>query len=141
LFAALWAICCPARGADPKVPLVVQDVLCRGTFLQCDFRGADSSPGKDAISGGNGILAGAGQDARPRNQESVRIALSNDGQPVPAAIAGRIFDPYVSGKSGKDNMGLGLAIVKKIVIDHGGEIAYVEEAGRPLFMISLPQVT
>ena len=35
-----------------------------------------------------------------------------------------MFDPYVSGKSNKENMGLGLAIVKKIVIEHGGEITY-----------------
>lgn len=69
---------------------------------------------------------------------SIRIALSNDGQPVPPALAGRIFDPYVSGKSGKDNMGLGLAIVKKIVIEHGGEIIYAEHDGRPVFTISLP---
>jgi signal transduction histidine kinase len=70
----------------------------------------------------------------------INIALSNDGHPVPAAIAERVFDPYVSSKSGKDNMGLGLAIVKKIVIEHGGEIGYAEITGRPVFTISLPQV-
>jgi signal transduction histidine kinase len=70
----------------------------------------------------------------------IKIALSNDGHPVPAVIAERVFDPYVSGKSGKDNMGLGLAIVKKIVIEHGGEIGYAEITGRPVFTISLPQV-
>lgn len=69
---------------------------------------------------------------------SIRIVLSNDGQPVPAELAGRIFDPYVSGKSGKDNMGLGLAIVRKIVIEHEGEITYAEHAVRPVFTISLP---
>jgi signal transduction histidine kinase len=70
----------------------------------------------------------------------INIALSNDGRPVPAAIAERVFDPCVSGKSGKDNMGLGLAIVKKIVIEHGGEIVYAEVTGRPVFTLSLPQV-
>jgi nitrogen fixation/metabolism regulation signal transduction histidine kinase len=69
---------------------------------------------------------------------SILIALSNDGQPVATELAARIFDPYVSGKSGKDNMGLGLAIVRKIVIEHGGEITYAEHAGRPVFTISLP---
>jgi nitrogen-specific signal transduction histidine kinase len=51
-----------------------------------------------------------------------------------------MFDPYVSGKSSKENMGLGLAIVKKIVIEHGGEIAYREEGGQPKFAIVLPRV-
>jgi hypothetical protein len=38
LFAALWAICCPARGADREAPLVVQDILCRGNVTtSCKF--------------------------------------------------------------------------------------------------------
>jgi signal transduction histidine kinase len=75
------------------------------------------------------------------DEDSVSVSVSNDGPPVPREIAGRIFDPYVCGKSGKDNMGLGLAIVRKIVIEHGGEIAYAEEAARPVFTISLPRVS
>ena len=60
---------------------------------------------------------------------SIEICISNDGQPVPAGIADRIFDPYVSSKSSKDNMGLGLAIVKKIIFEHGGDVRYREESG------------
>ncbi len=52
---------------------------------------------------------------------------------APADLAPRLFDPYVSGSSGKDNMGLGLAIVKKIIVEHGGEIDYVERGRSPLF--------
>jgi len=73
--------------------------------------------------------------------DSISVSISNDGPPVPREIASRIFDPYVSGKSGKDNMGLGLAIVRKIVIEHGGEIVYAEQAARPVFTISLPRVS
>jgi nitrogen fixation/metabolism regulation signal transduction histidine kinase len=69
----------------------------------------------------------------------IQLFLSNDGEPVPAELAPRIFDPYISGKKGRDNMGLGLAIVKMIVIEHGGEIMYFEEHGRPIFRISLPR--
>lgn len=71
--------------------------------------------------------------------ESFRIAIANDGVPVPREMAPRIFDPYISSKAGKENMGLGLAIVKKIVIEHGGEVSYVEEKGCPTFVISLPR--
>jgi signal transduction histidine kinase len=73
--------------------------------------------------------------------DSVVISLSNDGEPVPAEIAPRIFDPYISGKKDKDNMGLGLAIVKKIILEHEGEITYAERAGHPQFIISLPRVS
>jgi two-component system nitrogen regulation sensor histidine kinase GlnL len=71
---------------------------------------------------------------------SIEIAISNDGQPVPAEIADRIFDPYVSGKNGKDNMGLGLAIVKKVIFEHGGDVMYREQGGLPVFTISLPRI-
>jgi signal transduction histidine kinase len=67
----------------------------------------------------------------------VRIAIANDGVPVPCEIAAQVFEPYISGKSGKDNVGLGLTIVKKIVVEHGGEIGYVEEDGHPTFVLSL----
>jgi nitrogen-specific signal transduction histidine kinase len=73
-------------------------------------------------------------------KELVVITISNDGEPVPAEIAPRIFDPYISTKRDKDNMGLGLAIVKKIIIEHEGEIRYAERAGHPQFIISLPRV-
>jgi signal transduction histidine kinase len=69
----------------------------------------------------------------------IEVALANDGHPVPADLAARIFDPYVSGKNSKDNMGLGLAIVRKIILEHGGDIAYAESEGHPLFTIALPR--
>ena len=72
--------------------------------------------------------------------QTLRIAISNDGVPVPVEIARHIFDPYISGKTGRDNVGLGLAIVKKIVIEHGGEIAYAEVGKRPCFVITLTRV-
>jgi two-component system nitrogen regulation sensor histidine kinase GlnL len=71
---------------------------------------------------------------------TIRIAISNDGMPVPAEIAAHMFEPYISGKPGTDNVGLGLAIVKKIVVEHGGEIGYAEEGGHPTFTVSLARV-
>ncbi len=71
---------------------------------------------------------------------SVILTIDNDGPPVPPELADRMFDPYVSGKSNKENMGLGLAIVKKVVLEHGGEIAYREVQGKPSFTITLPRV-
>jgi signal transduction histidine kinase len=69
----------------------------------------------------------------------IEVALANDGDPVPTNLAARIFDPYVSGKNGKDNMGLGLAIVRKIILEHGGDITYAENQGHPRFTIALPR--
>jgi signal transduction histidine kinase len=68
------------------------------------------------------------------------LTIANDGVVVPDDIVPRMFDPYITSKTGKDNMGLGLAIVKKVVLEHGGEILYQERAGHPEFVISLPGV-
>ncbi len=72
--------------------------------------------------------------------DSVEIAVANDGVPVKAELSERIFDPYVSSKSGSENMGLGLAIVRKIVIEHGGDIHYEQRHGKPTFVITLPRL-
>ncbi len=90
----------------------------------------------------NGVEANAGRVVKfsirvSGDASTARIALSNDGEPVPATIALRMFEPYVSGKADSQNMGLGLAIVKKIVIEHGGEISYDEIQGQPRFTIRL----
>ena len=94
----------------------------------------------------NGVEANPGQTVRfairvAAVDSTTIVTISNDGQPVQADIAGRIFDPYVSGKSRKDNMGLGLAIVRKIIIEHGGDVTYAEACGQPVFTISLPRAT
>jgi signal transduction histidine kinase len=94
---------------------------------------------------GNGVEANPSQEVTftievSAAKSSIQVNISNDGEPVPAQIAPRIFDPYISGHGGRDNMGLGLAIVKKIVMEHEGEVAYSEVNGHPRFSISLPRV-
>jgi signal transduction histidine kinase len=95
---------------------------------------------------GNGVEANPGREVVftikvSATKSSVHVNISNDGVAVPAQIVPRIFDPYVSGRGGRDNMGLGLAIVKKIIMEHEGEVAYTEFDGHPRFGISLPRVS
>jgi signal transduction histidine kinase len=91
----------------------------------------------------NGLEANPGRHvafdiALDVSSDRATLTITNDGAPVAAEIVDRIFDPYVSTRADKHNMGLGLAIVKKIVIEHGGDVAYAERGGRPAFIISLP---
>jgi signal transduction histidine kinase len=108
----------------------VDGALLRQVFTNIIRNGIEANPDRRV---GFAIRLHAGED-------SVVISIVNSGHPVPSELVGRIFDPYVSSKTGKDNMGLGLAIVKKIVIEHGGEIVYREEGGKPVFTIVLPKV-
>jgi signal transduction histidine kinase len=94
---------------------------------------------------GNGVEANPGRNVAftievTETRWSIMVAIANDGEPVPANISPRIFDPYISARSGRDNMGLGLAIVKKIIVEHEGEITYCEVSGHPRFSIALPRV-
>ena len=57
------------------------------------------------------------------------LAVQDNGSGVPAALLGRIFEPYMTTKS--KGTGLGLPIVKKIVEEHGAtiNIANVDSGG------------
>jgi nitrogen fixation/metabolism regulation signal transduction histidine kinase len=108
----------------------VDAALLRQVFTNIVRNGVEANPGR-TVGFDISLIA---------DEDRVTLSIANDGCLVPGELVERIFDPYVSGKSGKDNMGLGLAIVKKIVIEHGGEIVYREASGRPVFEITLPRV-
>lgn len=66
----------------------------------------------------------------------LQIEIQDDGPGLPAAIAGEIFEPFISGK--ENGTGLGLALVSKIISDHGGWIGVESIPGRTVFRISMP---
>ncbi len=51
---------------------------------------------------------------------SVTIAVRDDGIGIPAEQLDRIWEPYVTSKTG--GTGLGLAIVKQTIVSHGGRV-------------------
>jgi two-component system nitrogen regulation sensor histidine kinase NtrY len=68
---------------------------------------------------------------------SARLTVEDDGPGIPADLAGRVFDPYVTGKP--HGTGLGLAIAKKTILEHGGVIALGRsELGGAAFVIQIP---
>lgn len=67
----------------------------------------------------------------------LQIEIEDDGPGIPDAIAGQIFEPFVSGR--ENGTGLGLSLVSKIVADHGGWLRVESRPGRTVFRISLPK--
>jgi signal transduction histidine kinase len=70
---------------------------------------------------------------------AVRIEVADDGPGVPEAIAGRLFQPFVTGRA--DGTGLGLALAQRIVAAHGGSVCLAgEPAGKSgaCFRVDLP---
>jgi signal transduction histidine kinase len=64
--------------------------------------------------------------ARPE-QDGVRLEIRDHGPGVPPELAGRLFDPYVTAKSG--GTGLGLALARQTVEMHQGTIAVERTPG------------
>jgi two-component system, NtrC family, nitrogen regulation sensor histidine kinase NtrY len=67
----------------------------------------------------------------------VRIVVSDNGPGLSPEMRARLFQPYATNKPG--GTGLGLAIAQRIVVEHGGEIAYSETpGGGATFSVELP---
>lgn len=67
----------------------------------------------------------------------LQIEVSDDGPGLPPAIAGQVFEPFVSGR--ENGKGLGLALVSKILTDHGAFITVTSRPGETVFRLSLPR--
>ena len=72
----------------------------------------------------------------PRGADHVCFGVEDNGAGVPAHMVPRLFEPYVTTKS--HGTGLGLAIVQRIVLEHGGEIAYEAGHGGACFVVTIP---
>jgi signal transduction histidine kinase len=65
-----------------------------------------------------------------------RVEVWDNGPGPPAAIAERLFEPFVTGKP--EGIGLGLAVAKQAAEAHGGRLDWRREDGRTCFRIELP---
>lgn len=76
--------------------------------------------------------------------DSVRLMVSNEGEPIPADQLERVFERFHRASPRRDRhgegAGLGLAITRSIVRAHGGEIAARSEGGVTTLSITLPKV-
>jgi signal transduction histidine kinase len=76
----------------------------------------------------------------------IEIQIADNGAAIPKAIAGNLFEPFVSGsdsRSTSSGTGLGLAIVKKVMEQHSGEV-FVLDAPSPytkMFVLSFPNAS
>lgn len=76
--------------------------------------------------------------------EYIIIQIADSGAIIPEAIAGNLFEPFISGsvsRSSGSGTGLGLAIVKKVAEQHSGEV-FVSDAIAPytkMFVLRLPK--
>jgi PAS domain S-box-containing protein len=72
--------------------------------------------------------------------QMITIEIRDDGPGVPAALAGRIFEPFFSTKEVNEGTGLGLSIAMGIAEAHGGMLTLVSSDKGACFQLSLPAV-
>ena len=69
----------------------------------------------------------------------VRFEVSDTGPGVPAEIADRAFEPFVTTHEDSDHRGMGLAIVHGIAGTHGGRVWFENlDSGGARFVLELP---
>ena len=64
------------------------------------------------------------------------VEVIDSGPGPPAEIAGRLFQPFVTGK--REGIGLGLLVAKQVAEAHGGRIDWRRVGDRTCFRIELP---
>lgn len=77
-------------------------------------------------------------EARLAPQPSIVVLEVRDSGPGPKPeVAGRLFEPFVTGKP--EGVGLGLAVARQVAEAHGGSIRWDRQDGWTCFRIELPQ--
>ena len=87
---------------------------------------------------GSGTLSFSVFPERQGGKEYFRVAIRNDGPPIPHDQMERIFDPFYTTKDG--GTGLGLSICSRIADQHDGllSVRNLPESGGVEFILSLP---
>ena len=60
-----------------------------------------------------------------RDEDRLTLVVQNDGDPIPAELLPRLFDPFQRGETrvgARESLGLGLYIVREIARAHGGHV-------------------
>jgi signal transduction histidine kinase len=69
-------------------------------------------------------------------QGRVWLVIEDSGPGPPPQVAGRLFEPFVTGKP--EGVGLGLAVARQVAEAHGGTLAWDRAAAHTTFRIELP---
>jgi len=75
-----------------------------------------------------------------RQDDWVRIDMTDSGPGIPGEIQPKIFEPFFTTKPPGEGSGLGLDIVKKIIVKHEGTIEVDSVPGKTTFTVCLPMV-
>lgn len=116
---------------DPSLPPVEgnRDQLVQ-LFLNLASNAREAVGDTGEITFATAYRYGARAHGRPL---PIEARVEDSGPGVPASLADRLFQPFVSSKA--SGRGLGLALVAKIAADHGAALDHVRTGGRTVFRL------
>jgi signal transduction histidine kinase len=85
----------------------------------------------DAVGVGGEVAITLGQ-----NGSTASVEICDTGPGPSADVAGRLFEPFVTGKP--EGIGLGLAVARHAAEAHGGRVSWRRENRRTVFHVELP---
>jgi two-component system sensor histidine kinase PilS (NtrC family) len=117
----------PMEGDEDLLHRVVSNLVLNA--VQAAGKGAriavrTGRPGAHELPGGAGI------------ENPVSLAVSDNGPGIPESLRGRLFEPFVTGRTG--GTGLGLAIVQRAVEAHRGLVLVDSTAKGTTFTVYFP---
>ena len=86
----------------------------------------------EAMPGGGSVSIEA-----HRNDSNIEVTVEDTGPGIPKAIAGQLFEPFVTAGK-KYGLGLGLALSRKTVVSHGGDLWTEARHEGARFVLRLP---
>ena len=86
----------------------------------------------EAMPGGGSVSIEA-----HRNDSNIEVTVEDTGPGIPKAIAGQLFEPFVTAGK-KYGLGLGLALSRKTVVSHGGDLWTEARREGARFVLRLP---
>jgi signal transduction histidine kinase len=69
---------------------------------------------------------------------SIRLTVSNDGDPISEANREKIFDAFFTTRRDTGGTGMGLAIVQAVMTSHSGSIRLLPSNGSVTFELQFP---
>lgn len=118
-------------GIDDLPEIVADPIQIQQVLLNLIRNGIDAMADTPPADRRLRLYAEAGE------QGEIGIHVADNGEGIPAEVAGRLFEPFFTTKA--SGMGLGLAISRTIVEAHGGHLTCGSNPnGGAVFSISLP---
>jgi two-component system C4-dicarboxylate transport sensor histidine kinase DctB len=72
------------------------------------------------------------------NGNTLEIRIIDRGPEIPSPIVSRMFQPFFTTRKVGEGMGLGLCIAQNIAREHGGDVKYIREDEKTVFVARVP---